>query len=403
MDRRRFLKVGGAATLGLAMGGCAPGILAQRGPRRPPVTLYPVHVSMDRIIRTTVGLRPSRESGFRLEAVRYDEKTVIHNFGHGGAGMSLSWGTGQLAAELALAHEDRRAAVIGCGIVGLTAARQLQRRGFDVTIYAKALPPYTTSNMSFASFTPTSGLVSRRTPEWDAIFRRAVEIAYREHQLLTGRDYGVAWIDSYSPTNNPGGAGGGNRNDDGQSRLLPASVETGGILLEPGEHPFDTLYARRSQTLRFEPSIYLESLMRDVLAFGGKIEVRDFEAISPLMDLPERLIVNCTGLGAKSLFGDEELTPVKGQLVVLVPQPEVTYTLGGMIPRGDGIILGHVQQRDVWSMDVDEEERIRVVENAMRTFSGMRAPAAGAPPTRIARAAGASGAPPVESFFGLPS
>ena len=60
--------------------------------------------------------------------------------------MSLSWGTGAMAANMALAHGERRAAVLGCGAVGLTAARQLQRRGFDVTIYAAYVPPDTTSN-----------------------------------------------------------------------------------------------------------------------------------------------------------------------------------------------------------------------------------------------------------------
>ena len=58
--------------------------------------------------------------------------------------MSLSWGTGRMAAEMALGHDSRRAAVVGCGAVGLAAARQLQRRGFAVTIYAASVPPDTT-------------------------------------------------------------------------------------------------------------------------------------------------------------------------------------------------------------------------------------------------------------------
>ena len=137
-----------------------------------------------------------------LRAEKLDAKTLIHNFGHGGSGMSLSWGTGQMAAELALEQPDRRAAVIGCGVVGLTSARQLQRRGFDVTIYAEKVPPDTTSNMSLAGFTPTSGLVANenRTPEWDAQFRQAVTIAYRQLQLLAGPKYGISWIYNYSPT-----------------------------------------------------------------------------------------------------------------------------------------------------------------------------------------------------------
>jgi D-amino-acid oxidase len=397
MDRRRFLKMSGAALAGGGLGGCAPALARSGAAPGPTVTLAPVLVSWDRVIRTTVGLRPHRPSGFVVRADRYDDKTVIHDYGHGGAGMSLAWGTAHLAADLAMPHPERRAAVIGCGIVGLTAARVLQRRGFDVSIYARDLPPYTTSNMSWAGFTPNSGLVSNRTPEWDAQFRSSVEIAYREHQLLAGREYGVSWIYEYSPTNAPRGPRPGSADED---RLLPADVETGIAVLGPGQHPFATRYALRRPTLRFEPSIYLDALMRDFVLFGGGIQVRTFDSPRDLSALDESLIVNCTGLGAKQLFGDAELIPVKGQLTVLVPQPEVDYSVGGMLPRRDGIVLGHVQQRGVWSMEVDVEEQNRVMENAMRTFASFRGPglAATSPPESLAFSP-----PPVESFFDLVS
>ena len=110
-----------------------------------------------------------------------------------------------MAAEMAMRQEDRRAAVIGCGVVGLTTARQLQRRGFDVTIYAMAVRPNTTSNMSLAGFTPTSGLVEtgQRTRVWDAQFRRAVEIAYKQLQLLIGPKYGISWTNGYAMLDAP--------------------------------------------------------------------------------------------------------------------------------------------------------------------------------------------------------
>jgi hypothetical protein len=72
------------------------------------------------------------------------------------------------------------------------------------------------------------------------------------------------------------------------------------------------------------------------------------------------------------LFGDDEVTPVKGQLVVLVPQAEVRYTVAGMMPRSDGIVLGHVAQPGVWDMSVDDVARKRVVERAIQFFAGMR-------------------------------
>ena len=383
MRRRTVLRLGGMAALGLGVPGCASRLSPATTPSsRPTLALPIVRASWDRVIRTTVGLRPFRPAGFVLRATKIDDTLLVHNYGHGGTGHSLSWGCGAVAADLAMAQGGRRAAVVGCGIVGLTTARQLQRRGFDVTIYAKTVPPDTTSNMALAGFTPTSGLVDRdqRTPAWDEQFRRVAEISYRELQLLVGRRYGVSWIDNYSTMNQrprdlPG---------IGSQSLLPAALRTGRDVLGPGEHPFPLRYATRRATLRIEPSIYLDAMVKDVLLFGARIVIREFETPRDLMTLDEPVVVNCTGLGARELFGDNELIPTKGQLTVLVPQPEVNYrTSGGitpqpgigihMMPRADGIALGGTSQRGVWSLEPDEEARRRVVEGHMALFGAMRA------------------------------
>ena len=207
VDRRSVLKSGGAALIGFGLAGCRTTGRASARATQPAIRLAlpPVLASWDRIIRTTVGLRPHRPAGFNVSVAKLDDKTVIHNYGHGGAGHSLGWGCGLLAAELALEQPARRAAVIGCGTVGLTAARQLQRRGFEVTIYAKAVPPDTTSNMALAAFTPTSGLISTEvSPAFTSQFRSAIDVSYRQLQLLAGRDYGVSWIDGFNTTDTRG-------------------------------------------------------------------------------------------------------------------------------------------------------------------------------------------------------
>jgi glycine/D-amino acid oxidase-like deaminating enzyme len=288
-----------------------------------------------------------------------------------------------MAAEFATEHQERRAAVIGCGSVGLTSARQLQRRGFDVTIYAAAVPPNVTSNMSLAGFTPASGLVEpdRRTDEWDAQYRRAAEISYRQLQLMIGPLYGVTWIDNFSLMNELRPP----RSQDSDRPSLMAGLQPAEVLLQPGEHPFPTKYARWGPTIRIEPNIYLDALIRDFLLWGGHLVIRKFETPRDLAALREPIVINCTGLGARDLFGDRELLPLKGQLTVMVPQPEVTYhTAGGMqppipgslgihmMPRSDGIILGGTSQRDVWTLEPDENERKRVVEGHIELFNGMR-------------------------------
>ncbi len=372
------------AAVGFAAQACAPRGAAKpqvTAPKRPPVRLPLVNAAWDRVIRTTVGLRPHRPSGFVLKAGKLDNKTIIHNFGHGGAGMSLSWGTASMASDLAQPHGERRAAVMGSGVAGLTSARELQRHGFDVTIYAATVPPATTSNMSLAGWTPTSGLVDfkRRTSEWDGQFREAVRIAYRRLQLLTGPKYGISWIMNYAPTDNAEAARGSNV-------LMPDDITNPRVLLQPGEHPFPTKYAIERPEMRIEPSIYLDALMNDFLLWGGKVVIRKFETPRDVTTLGENLIVNCTGLGSKALFNDPELMPLKGQLTVLVPQSEITYSTSGgarapvtpdagfihMMPRSDGIVLGGTSIRDDWTLTVNEVERQRIVEAHIELFNAMR-------------------------------
>jgi glycine/D-amino acid oxidase-like deaminating enzyme len=285
-----------------------------------------------------------------------------------------------MAADMVREAGHERAAVLGCGIVGITCARLLQKRGIRTTIYTAAVPPDTTSNMAEAAFTPTSGLIdfSQRTPEWEAQFRQAVQIAYREWQLLANPSMGVSWVDNYSPTETAESRGG--------ISLLPESVQGQRTVLGPGEHPFGSTYAIHRREMRFEPNVALDALLRDVMIFGGRLEIRRFAAKDQLAALEEPAIVNCTGLGSKELMGDAELVPLKGQLHVLAPQDGVDYsTTGGlkvdlespggflyMMPRRDGIVLGGTSERDVWTMEPNEYERERILQRHTELFASMK-------------------------------
>jgi glycine/D-amino acid oxidase-like deaminating enzyme len=125
-----------------------------------------------------------------------------------------------------------------------------------------------------------------------------------------------------------------------------------------------------------EPPTYLRALVRDVRLAGGRIVVRAFTAPAELAGLPQPVVVNCTGLGARELFGDAELTAVKGQLTVLLPQPDVDYAvLDGDLytfPRTDGILLGGTHQRGVETLDPDLEAETRILAGQRALFEGMR-------------------------------
>ncbi len=331
--------------------------------------LQRVDVASDRIIRRVVGLRPFRPSGFVVRAEGLGDKLLVHNYGHGGAGVTLSWGTATLAADLV--RESGRsgsAAVVGCGAVGLATARVLQDRGFEVTIYARELPPGTTSSVAGAIWYPAFIVDrDRRTPAWDAQFEQAQKISHRTFQGLVGVDYGVRWEDLYFLSENPEAT----LPDWGLPELYPARR-----VLAASENPFPAPRVVVDHTILIEPPSYLRALVRDFHLAGGKIAVRDFAAPGELLELPQPVVVNCTGLGARELFGDRELVPVKGQLTVLLPQPEVDYAVLDedlyMFPRTDGILLGGTHERGVETLEPDLEAEKRILAGQRAIFEGMR-------------------------------
>ena len=60
------------------------------------------HLSDASILRSAAGLRPFRDETIRVEAETVGDRRIVHNYGHGGAGITLSWGSAELALDLAL-------------------------------------------------------------------------------------------------------------------------------------------------------------------------------------------------------------------------------------------------------------------------------------------------------------
>ena len=91
--------------------------------------LAPIRATPDRLFDITVCLRPFRAAGPRLDTETIGDTLVVHNYGHGGSGWSLSWGSGTVAVKKAMESSPRQIAVVGCGALGLTAAILAQRGG----------------------------------------------------------------------------------------------------------------------------------------------------------------------------------------------------------------------------------------------------------------------------------
>jgi glycine/D-amino acid oxidase-like deaminating enzyme len=382
MDRRRQLIGGGAALAGAALSACAP-MRASRVARDPRATdlsyddacdLPPVRVSPEREIRTVVGPRPFRRSGFRVEAERIGDTRVVHNYGHGGSGITLSWGTSKLALDLGAPGHRGAVAVLGCGAVGLSNAILLQEAGFEVTIRAKALPPETTSNIAGGQWFPAF-LTDRahRTPAFDAQLLAAARYAWRRYQAMVGPRWGVRWMRNYYLSDEPFRESGDIGIDSPLRSMMPEFRD-----LEPHEHPFaGRAHVRRFDTPIIEPPVYLAAMLDEFRLAGGRVVVGEIADRAALQALPEKLVFNCTGLGAKALFDDDALTPVKGQLTVLLPQPEVQYSvISGdfyMFSRSDGVLLGGTHVEGDWSLEPDLAATARILAGHKAIFDGLRA------------------------------
>jgi hypothetical protein len=114
----------------------------------------------------------------------------------------------------------------------------------------------------------------------------------------------------------------------------------------------------------------------DFTMFGGKVQIHEIKTLEDIDALPEKVVVNCMGLGAKTVFNDPELTPVSGQLSCLIPQSEVNYKLStqgaNFIARKDGIYIGSNGIVGNWDTSPSKEQTEKTVGILQKLMEEMR-------------------------------
>ncbi|MEO6281060.1 FAD-dependent oxidoreductase [Roseateles sp.] len=353
MQRRHLLAAGSAALT-------LPARALDFAPPRAPAAM---RISVDRIIDITVGIRPFRAQGPRIEAERLFGKAVVHHYGHGGSGWSLSWGSAERALALIQAHArpGERIAVIGAGAIGLTTARTAQQAGFKVRLYAKDRPPHVHSSAATGLWTPDSRIVTSEyaTDAWKAGWEAMARASFKVHQSYLGLPSApVEWHDGYLVADNGFDTPLPSYAVEPDYPELPLDVRPHSKALAAGEHPFHSAQARRFTQLVFNVPAYQRLLLEDFARDGGELVQREFKRPRDFARLPERLVVNCTGDGARTLLADTSLTPVRGQTARLIPQPEVDYAViyrgrnVVALPRRDGLLVASMGEHDFGSDDL---------------------------------------------------
>lgn len=224
---------------------------------------------------------------------------------------------------------ERRALVLGAGVIGLTAALCLLEGGFEVRIAASSKPGDTTSANAGAIWGPFLSLVDSRLEQWSFQtydeFARLAALGVNSVRMLVG---------TFAA---------------GEGLTIPSWVSRveGSRACAPGEIPRDYVSAFRLRAPVVDMPAYLDFLETQLLEAGVSLELLKASHVAELAR-PGEIIVNCTGLGARDLVGDAEMWPSRGFLVV-AENPGLTEffsergdgpELLNILPQGNKVVLG---------------------------------------------------------------
>jgi glycine/D-amino acid oxidase-like deaminating enzyme len=375
LNRRGLLQT----SLAAALAGCSTKPDSSFEPAAP---LAPIRARTDRIFDIAVCLRPFRPAGPRVETERLGDVLVVHNYGHGGSGWSLSWGSSARAVRLAMQASPTEVAVIGCGALGLTSAILAQRAGARVTIYARDQLPETTSARATGEWTPDSriALADAAAANFGTVWEEMARASFKRHRDYLGLPgTPVEWIDQYSVSDDTP------RGNTGSSTGKPAvefvsyarrirDLTPNWRRVPADATPFKATSVARSEIMVFNIADYGHTLMNDFFIAGGQFRRADFRAPAQIAALGKRVVINCTGYGARALWKDETLVPVRGQIARLIPQSEVRYGLvyrGVLtVPRRDGLVVQSFARGEMQGWDDTNEAPDRAeAEQAVRTLA----------------------------------
>ena len=332
------------------------------------VNLIVPKISKENITQVVTGYRPIRKSGVRIEKEQIEDKLFIHNYGYGGSGLTLA--LGGAAEVLNLIKNDpnpiKTVAVLGAGVAGLTTAYELLEQGYEVHIYADNWSPKLTSNIGAGIWTALKACKDY-SEEQVKLHEQILETA--KNRLLpsteNGKEFkGVTVIPHYRFL------------DEGKEEFNSTYLKGKKILAR-----FDNGFTREGvcvEKLHIDGKLFLEDLFKKIQEKGASLYHMHFSSLDELLQIEEELIVNCSSIGAKSLFQDDDLYESKGYLIYFEPDKSINYVYSfpsdldsqwtALNPWEDRLILGGVTDAPELSQEEEEELISQLVENAQNCF-----------------------------------
>jgi D-amino-acid oxidase len=240
--------------------------------------------------------------------------------------------------------KNRKALVLGCGVIGLTSGIRLLDDGFEVEIVAAKIPPDTTSNVATAYWYPFRVSPPEKVLPWAAFTYKK----YMELSNIPGIGIGISnFVQIFDhKVKDP--------------FWKPAVRDFRRVT--KNEMPSGYVDGYIVPVACIETPVYMDYLVNRFEESGGKITKldRDIENIEEI-SADSRLIINCSGLGAGKIFNDKEVFPIRGQLVKTsnpglkdcVNEEEGPLAVSYIVPHGSYCILGGTAEDNNWSLEID--------------------------------------------------
>ncbi|WP_225412337.1 FAD-dependent oxidoreductase [Stigmatella hybrida] len=229
--------------------------------------------------------------------------------------------------------------VLGGGVSGLSCAIRLREAGHAVQLWARELSPHTTSDVAAAIWYPYLASPKERVLRWG---QRTLEVL---RTLADRPETGVHLVRGTEVFTEP-------VRDPWWAPSVPGFRRA-----TPGELPPGYTEGYAFEVPVIEMPRYLPFLQERFRALGGHLLQREVHALEEAWSVAPT-VVNCTGLGARALVGDEALVPIRGDVLRVSPSPTGQFLLDdsetrGMayvIPRATDCILGGTAEMGVDSL-----------------------------------------------------
>jgi D-amino-acid oxidase len=251
-------------------------------------------------------------------------------------------------------EKQKEILVLGAGVSGLSSGVLLLKSGYKVHIWAKDLPPYTTSNIAAAVWYPYLCEPKDKVTGWSGLtleYLKQYVVAdsasgciKRTVTELFDKKVGDPWWE-----------------DAVKTHRRPTTAEL----------PLGYVDAYQVESIVMDNTKYMGWLLETYKKLGGTLEQKVVENVNELSG-DHTAIVNCTGFGAIELFGDNSVYAVRGQVVVVKPNGfdqvvadnEAHNGLMYIIPRLNDIVLGGTAQANDWNLKIDPKDTADILRKA---------------------------------------